>query len=94
MSKAWLSVKDAAEYLGLGVSAIYQMAASGELNHYRIGPRGGKIRFKASDLEEYLAKARRGPKAKAPRSWWIALHRGRSIEPLRGPRSPRQARIP
>lgn len=67
---SWLSVKEAAESLGLNRSAVYSLVASKQLVCYRIGPNGGRIRFKASDLDAYVDGCRQGPKVKvaaAPR---------------------------
>lgn len=60
-----LSVKGAAEHLGLGRSAVYALVASGDLACYKIGPNRGRIRFKPSDLDAYLEGMRVGPKVRA-----------------------------
>ena len=61
----WLGVKEAAEALGLSRSVIYTLVAQGKLACYRLGPNGGRLKFKASDLEAYVEGARVGPKPKA-----------------------------
>jgi excisionase family DNA binding protein len=45
----------AAAALGVSVSTIRRMAASGELRRVKIG--GNATRFRIVDLEEYLARA-------------------------------------
>lgn len=64
MSEGWLTVKTAAEALGLSASTVYDLVAAGELACYRIGLNRGRIRFRPSDLDAYLEKSRVGPKAK------------------------------
>jgi excisionase family DNA binding protein len=68
MSEAnWLDVKQAAERLGLSRSIVYQLAASGKLAHYKIGPNGGRIRFRPEDIAAYLEGCRvGGPAPPAP----------------------------
>lgn len=63
---SWLSVKEAAQHLGLGRSAIYSLVASKQLACYRIGPSKGLIRFKVADLDAYVERQREGPKVKTP----------------------------
>jgi excisionase family DNA binding protein len=63
--KAWLSVNDVAKELDLGRSSIYALVASGKLACYRMGPNGGRLRFKPCDLEAYVEGVRVGPKVKA-----------------------------
>jgi excisionase family DNA binding protein len=65
-SKRFLNVKEAAEWLGLARSAIYAMVAAGQLACYRIGPNGGRLKFKPSDLDAYVESTRVGPKLKTP----------------------------
>jgi excisionase family DNA binding protein len=61
-----LSVKQAAEYLGLAASAVYSLANSKQIACYRIGPNKGRLRFKASDLDLYLERCREGPRERTP----------------------------
>jgi excisionase family DNA binding protein len=62
----WLSAKDAAQKLGLSRSVVYQLVASEKIDHYKVGPNGGRIRFRVEDLEAYIAKCRVSqPAAKA-----------------------------
>lgn len=46
-----LTAKEAQEVLRLGRRVIYELAASGELGHYRIR---GRLRFAPSDIEQFL----------------------------------------
>src|SRR3954454_22806006 len=60
----YLTVKEAAEFLGINASSIYEMVAANLLVHHRIGPKNGRIRFKASDLDAYVESVRSGPEPK------------------------------
>jgi excisionase family DNA binding protein len=55
-----LTAKEVSEKLGLARTAIYELVAAGRLACYKIGVNGGRLRFKASDLEA----SRVGPKVK------------------------------
>lgn len=50
---------DAAEYLNLSKSHLYQLTRSGAIGHYK--PAGKKIFFDKSDLDEYLRRNRVRP---------------------------------
>ena len=50
-----LTVKEAAQRLGISRSKLYTMAASREIAHYKIG---GKILFGEEQLQEFLAGCR------------------------------------
>ena len=50
-----IPVKDAAKRLGISVSKLYQLAASRQIGHYRIG---GKILFAEQDITALLAGCR------------------------------------
>jgi excisionase family DNA binding protein len=63
-SKKWLSVKDAAKYLGVSAHTVRDMVDSGKLTYYRPGNGRGKISFRGADLEAYLEGVRFGPKPK------------------------------
>lgn len=60
----WLSVKEAGEALGLSRSIVYQLAASGKLAHYKVGPNSGRTRFRQQDIDAYLEGCRVEPPAK------------------------------
>lgn len=75
--KLWLTVKEAAEAMGVSPDAVYDLAARSKIIHYRAGGDRGRIRFRPSDVEAYLESRRLGvapkprvlpvPKAPAPR---------------------------
>jgi excisionase family DNA binding protein len=50
----WLTVDDAAKHLGLTAKKVYHLASLNRILHYRLGPRGGKLRFQAEDLDAYI----------------------------------------
>jgi excisionase family DNA binding protein len=88
--KAWLSVKDAAEYLGLGRSSVYEIVAAGRLACYRIGPNRGRIRFRPADLDAYLERMKVGTKVKTqpapPREEYVSIYdHSKPGGPLRAP---------
>ena len=51
---AFLTVREAAERLGVSEQFIYRMAANREITHYRIGIGRGTIRFAIADIEKYI----------------------------------------
>ena len=52
---------DVAEFLGISKSTLYLMVETRKLPFYKIG---GSLRFKMSDVEEFLKKLRVEPIAK------------------------------
>ncbi len=44
---------EAARRLGVSEITVRRMLARGEIAHYRIGSRGGRIRFTDAHLQEY-----------------------------------------
>ena len=56
-SENWLTAKEAASYLKLSKSEIYNMCSSGEIRYYKLGRRS---RFRREDLDELLLQNRRG----------------------------------
>ena len=50
--RPFLTVKEAAEFLGLAVQTIYQKSHNREIPHYK--PSNKNIYFKKSDLLEYV----------------------------------------
>jgi excisionase family DNA binding protein len=52
-----LSVREAAEFLGLKPSYVYNLCHYGKLAYFK--PGGKKVVFKQSDLENYLYRNRR-----------------------------------
>lgn len=51
--EGWLSAEQARRTLGITARALYALIDSGELPAYRIGSR---IRLRAADVREYLAR--------------------------------------
>jgi excisionase family DNA binding protein len=45
-----LTVRQAAEFLGVSADAIYSLCQSGKLRHHRVGNRRGTIRIQPVDL--------------------------------------------
>ncbi len=52
-----LNVGEAAAYLSLSVSSMYKLSSSGRLTSVKMG---GRLRFRRSDLDRYVAGHRRG----------------------------------
>lgn len=50
---SWLSVKEAAESLGLSANSVYDLIAAGMLPCRRLGVKGGKIVIDKADVESY-----------------------------------------
>jgi excisionase family DNA binding protein len=64
----WLTVAQAAARLSLSTKALYNLVAPGcddrkRIPCYRLGPMGGAIRFRASDLDAWVESRRDAPKA-------------------------------
>lgn len=51
-----LTCAQAASYLNISKRSVYNLASSGKLPFYRLGPR--MTRFKQEDLETYIASCR------------------------------------
>jgi excisionase family DNA binding protein len=70
MNSNMLTVKQAAEQLGVCASLVYGWCQSGILPHFRLGARGrrGGIRIAVADLETFLATLKREgrPESKPP----------------------------
>ena len=49
-----LTVGEAAEFLTLGQSTVYELCAAGKIAHSRIGLKRGTIRIQKKALEDYL----------------------------------------
>lgn len=63
----WLTVEDVAPLLGISAKNVYVMTSRGAIPHYRIGPNKGKIRFRRSDIDEYIRGCKVGEPARTPR---------------------------
>jgi excisionase family DNA binding protein len=57
---AMLTVKDVARRLNCLESFVYELLASGELEHYRLGKGHGGKRVSEEQLQEYLLTRERG----------------------------------
>jgi excisionase family DNA binding protein len=57
-----LSVKQAAERIGVSEALVYEWCSSGMLTHFRLGAHGkrGSIRIAEVDLDAFLAARREG----------------------------------
>lgn len=53
-----LDARAAADFLGLKAPTVYQWAGAGRLPNFKVG---GAVRFRRSELEEWLESNRRGP---------------------------------
>ncbi len=63
-----LTVKTAAEKLGVSETLVYGWCASGQLVHLRLGGKGkrGAIRIEEADLAAFLASCRQGEQPEIP----------------------------
>ena len=52
-NKTYLSVREAAEYIGYSTRYVYRLTALNVLPHYT--PNGGRIFFKRVELDEWIA---------------------------------------
>lgn len=69
-----LTVTEAAEYLRLGESTVYQLLSDGLIAGFRVGPRKGGIRISEADLLAYLDSCRiEGPKERPSPSQKVKL---------------------
>lgn len=59
-----VTVKQAAERIGVSDSLVYEWCANGLLKHYRFGGKGkrGCIRIEQADLDVFLAECVQRPK--------------------------------
>jgi excisionase family DNA binding protein len=49
------TVKEVAERLHVSLTVVYQLCASRQLPHLRLGPKRGAIRIREQDLQTFLA---------------------------------------
>ncbi len=56
MEKEWVTVREAADRLGVARATVYKWAKEGRIPIYKLGPRVARIR--TADLQELLARAR------------------------------------
>ncbi len=52
-----LSLEEAADFTGLQKSYLYKLTSTGKIPYYR--PNGGRVYFKAEDLEAFIFRKRR-----------------------------------
>jgi excisionase family DNA binding protein len=50
----WLSVREAAETLGVAAKTVYDMAEKNAITHYRLGAGRGRIAFRPADVEAFI----------------------------------------
>lgn len=67
-TEEWLTVEQVAPLLGIGVKLVYVMSnknfpAERRIPCYRLGAKGGKLRFRREDIDGYIKTLR--PKAEA-----------------------------
>jgi excisionase family DNA binding protein len=53
-----LSVREAADRLGIAVSTLYDLVRQRRINHHRVGTGRGRILFSEQDLSAYLASCK------------------------------------
>ncbi len=61
-----LSVKQAADRLGVSAQTVYGLCAAGQLRHSRVGVGRGVIRIAEEARAEYLRGRESGPPASVP----------------------------
>jgi excisionase family DNA binding protein len=54
-----VTAKEAAEFLGLSISAVYELVYAGRLPHFRPSLKGGRTVLEESDVAEYRDSCRR-----------------------------------
>ena len=59
--KIWLTAEEAASYMGVKVSFLYKYTSEKRIPYYK---RGGLLRFKMNELDEFLEDGRVEPKGK------------------------------
>lgn len=58
MASERMSVKQAAERLGLHPWSVYKLIEAGTLPAHRIGPRAGKVVLDADDIDRYWRESK------------------------------------
>jgi excisionase family DNA binding protein len=61
-AKQWLSVREVAEYLGLKPATIYQYVSERRIPYHKV-PGSQLVKFKASEVDEWMEKGRVETKA-------------------------------
>ena len=62
MSERLLTAREVAELLGVSPATVLDWHQAGRIPSYRLP--SGAVRFRASELEQWLAACRRGPAAR------------------------------
>jgi excisionase family DNA binding protein len=62
-----LTREQAGERIGLSPRSIDRLAADGEIAVFRLGPKGGRVRFAPEDLDDYVRRCRKFGPREAPR---------------------------
>lgn len=57
-----LNAAEVAERLGLSPATVYRMAEDGRLPSFKYGPGKSAVRFRPSEIEQWLDDKRRGPR--------------------------------
>lgn len=53
-----LTAKEASIHLDVSTRTLWELLRRGRVACYRVGPKGGRTRFAAEDLDKYLASCR------------------------------------
>lgn len=53
----WLTASQVADQLQVSVMTVYRLIKT-DLNHYRIGSKKGRLRFKQEDVDAYMRSRR------------------------------------
>ncbi len=56
ISKNYLTVQEAADFLGLSVQYIYQLTSGKRVPYYK--PFGNRVYFKREELEQFISESR------------------------------------
>jgi excisionase family DNA binding protein len=63
-----LTIKQAAELLGLSTTSIHDLRSLGKLAAYHVGPKGKAVRFRRGDLLAYVEGTKSAPQAQVQES--------------------------
>jgi excisionase family DNA binding protein len=63
-----LTIKQAAELLGLSTTSIHDLRSLGKLAAYHVGPKGKAVRFRRGDLLAYVEGTKSVPQAQVQES--------------------------
>lgn len=71
MEKTYLSVREAAEYMGYSVGYIYKLIANNALPHY--APNKGRIMFKINELDEWISNGKKSKEEPDPKAEYLVI---------------------